>query len=78
MSIQTTVRLTGLTALLLGALGVLSACGAGCDDGHNHRHPLGSEWERGPRWEVTCRCTEEGVQCDDGSTAQTSGGMSRL
>jgi len=56
------------------ALGLLSACG-GCGHGP-HNHPTGQSWEQGAEWEATCTCTDDGIECDDGSTARnTSGGM---
>ena len=54
------------------ALGLLSACG-GCGHG-GHHHETGQTWERAPEFEVTCSCTDEGVSCEDGQEARTSGG----
>jgi len=56
------------------ALGILSACG-GCGHG-SHTHPTGNSWERPPEFEVSCTCTESGIECEDGATTRnTSGGM---
>lgn len=54
------------------ALGLLAACG-GCGHG-GHTHPTGNAWERPPAFDVTCRCTESGIVCDDGAAARRSSG----